>query len=158
MKPIDAAIDAVALGHGVPRTDLTAGVAGTGAAYLRRLAAFVAYRYLHVSDSDIARGLGRTLEWVYDTTERLAAEVEVSRIVARDVGDAHRRAQALLDRAGVSCRAETPAVASPLDERQTIEALRLRAKGWSLAGLAKRYGVPPEKIAPVVGERWEARA
>ena len=95
----------------------------------------------------------------YATMDRVGLELRESRLTARDVEAAAQRARALYERHGgaVADKARAGCGVSILGERATEEARKLRAIGWSILGLSKRYGLPPEQMAPVVGERWGAQ-
>jgi len=143
-RALQAAVDAVALSHGVARQDV---LMSRQAAYHRRLAAYVAHTAFGIEADVLARAFGRSEIWAYDILAEMAGEAVDHAIVARDVADARERALAILE-AGPA-----PAEARPLlDDAQAAEARRLRAKGWSIKGLARRYALDPAALAFVIGE------
>jgi hypothetical protein len=154
VTPVEACTQAVAYNHAVEADDLRGNDKNQRLAYQRRLAAYVAHTHFAEHADTVAAYFGRQASWVFDICNRVTDEMRGSRITGRDVDDTVRRARAILDRHGVTVERERAATLSPLSEQHTAEAKKLRAKGWAIPGLAKRYGITPQQMAPIVGETW----
>lgn len=157
MTPVEACTQAVGYNHAVEVDDLIGSDKNHRLAYHRRLAAYVAHTHFGEHADTIAKHLRRQPSWAFRAFEQMAQEITGSRIISRDVEDTRRRAQAILDRHGVDLARERAAVVSPLSDADTAEARKLRARGWSITGLARRFKIDPGTMAPVIGETWGAR-
>lgn len=159
MTPLDASLEAVSKNYGLTVADLMSKtLTDPQTAHFRRVAVYVAHVKLGMHEGDVARGMNRRLVWVREAVLETGSSAWASRTTAQAIDETYQRARALLE-TGVRTEPAAPAaasIASPLCEERTAEARKLRKKGWAIPGLAKRYGVPPETIARVIGEPWGA--
>lgn len=153
MTVIEAVVEAVAYNHGLTVADILANDKNPRTAYHRRIAAYVAHVSFEAESDALAAHFNRSLDWVYSALERVAMDAGASTLTHRDVEEAKRRARAIVEKNGVTL-ARAASASAALDDRSAAEARKLRAKGWSIPGLAKRYSLTPEQMAPIVGETW----
>jgi hypothetical protein len=151
VTPLEASVEAVALEHGLAVGDLIQPQRGNWFGHQRRVAAYVAATVFKVPLDDIDTHFQRAEGWALKAMETIGQDARRNPAVFLDIARARDRARALLDLYG---KAPQVAKASPLSPSATQEAKRLRAKGWAIPGLAKRYGITPQQMAPIVGETW----
>lgn len=156
---LDAVVDAARSITGVNKMSILGHKGLRGSSMARKICAYVAHRHFGVEQPKIDN------YFLHSSLRFKAALIEIDSLVATDantratIASVQRETARLLEARRKIVESQPQEVVPPASAKVPVdEAKKLRAKGFSIGGLARRYGVTPEVIAPLIGERWGLEA